>query len=62
MRRGQINIPKSELSQKLDQAYAIKAEMTELLRELEEAASGKKIKIVGTWRHDPLGWIKKYKS
>jgi hypothetical protein len=61
MKRGQITIPKSELGQKLDQIAAIKVEMTSLLRQLEEAASGKKIDKVGTWRHDPLGWIKKNK-
>ncbi len=62
MKRGQIVIPKTELGQKLDQAETIKAEMTELLRELEERVAGEKIEKVGTWRHDPLGWTKKYKS
>lgn len=59
MKRGQIVIPKSELGKKLDRVAAIKAEMTELLRELEETATGNKIEKVGTWRHDPIGWIER---
>lgn len=62
MKRGHITIPKTKLGQKLDRVAVIKAEMTELLRELEEAAAGKKIEKVGTWRHDPTGWIRKNKS
>ncbi len=62
MKRGQIVIPKTELGQKLEAASAIKAEMTDLLRELEELVAGKKIDKVGTWRHDPIGWIDKNKA
>ncbi len=61
MKRGQITIPKSKLGQNLDHVAAIKDEMTKLLRELEEAAAGKKIEKVGTWRHDPLDWINRNK-
>lgn len=62
MKRGHIIIPKSDLGHNLDRASVIKAEMMELLRELEETAAGKKIEKVGTWRHDPKGWINRNKD
>ncbi|MEO7617881.1 MAG: hypothetical protein ABIS59_03490 [Candidatus Saccharibacteria bacterium] len=58
MKRGQILIPKSELSQQLEQAAIIRIQMTKLLRELEESATGTKSDIVGLWRHDPISWLK----
>lgn len=62
MKRGQILIPKTELSQKLDQALQIKAEMIVLLRELEEKASGASIKKTGQWRQDPIKWLNSHAS
>ncbi len=62
MKRGEIIIPKSELDQKLAEAAAIRKTMTELLRELEESATGKKIEKIGQWRQNPHEWMKKNKN
>ena len=61
MKRGETSIPKTKLGQNLDEAAAVKIQMTELLRELEEKATGGPIKKPGLWRQDPLGWLKKNK-
>ena len=58
MKRGNIFIPKSELDSMLDRAAAIKAEMTDLLRQLETMATSEANAEVGKWRQDPLGWMK----
>jgi hypothetical protein len=56
-----ITIPKSPLGEKLDEAARLKAEATALLRQLEEQATGRAIAKPGGWRHDPLGWLKRYR-
>ena len=62
MKRGQISIPKSELSDQLTKAAIIRVQMIELLRELEESITGTKINKTGQWRHDPIGWLKSKKT
>jgi len=44
------------LAENLAQAEAIKAEMTELLRQLETKVTGKSIAKPGGWRHHPQEW------
>lgn len=44
------------LAADLTQAESIKAEMTELLRELEAKVTGKTIAKPGGWRHHPEEW------
>jgi hypothetical protein len=60
MKHSPITIPKTELRTHLDQAEAIKRDMTELLRELESKATGQPITKPGGWRHDPTGWANRY--
>lgn len=62
MKRGSISIPKSDLGSNIDKASVIKLEMTHLLRELEEAATGTRIKKTGLWRQNPTHWLKKHSS
>jgi hypothetical protein len=57
-----IKIPKSPLGQQLDEATRLKAEATELLRQLEEGATGQSITKPGGWRRDPLGWHEQQKK
>ena len=52
-----VHIPKSDLANKLAEVSAIKDDMTQLLRQLEEKASGQPAARVGTWRHDPDAWL-----
>jgi hypothetical protein len=61
MKRGQILIPKSELSDQLARAANIRAQMRELLRELEESATGNKLEQTGKWRQDPISWLMTHK-
>lgn len=56
-----VTIPHTELGAQLDQTATIKAEMTELLRELEQTATSQTITKPGGWRHDPLGWLKRHR-
>jgi hypothetical protein len=46
----------SQLAADLAQAERIKAEMEQLLRELETAAAGHSIPKSGAWRHHPTQW------
>jgi hypothetical protein len=52
-----VIIPKSSLGQKLDETTRLKAKATELLRELEQQATGQPVERPGGWRHDPLAWL-----
>lgn len=56
MKRGQIIIPQSTLEASLSLAHKLKAEMMELLGELESTATGHKISLPGKWRHDTQKW------
>lgn len=59
MTKPRVTIPKSELRAQLDEAEAVKREMTAMLRELEVwAASGQDPKP-HSWRHHPADWPKK---
>lgn len=50
---------KPNLAENLAQAASIKAEMTELLRELETKTAGRTIEKPGGWRHHPIDWADK---
>jgi hypothetical protein len=54
-----VHIPKTDLGQKLAEAASIKEDMTQLLRQLEEKASGQPAARVGAWRHDPEAWLRR---
>jgi hypothetical protein len=49
-------IASSKLAENLQQAAAIKAEMTRLLRELESKATTRQVEKPGGWRHHPEKW------
>jgi len=51
---------KPNLSKNLKEAAAIKAEMTGLLRELEQAATARTPEKPGAWRHHPTEWAAKH--
>jgi len=53
---GEVGIPRSSLGEMLAQAREIKSEMSRLLVELEERATGHNIEKLGGWRQDPSGW------
>jgi hypothetical protein len=59
---GHVIIPKSKLGQHLDEAARLKAAAIELLRELEQKATGQDTPQPGGWRHDPLGWQERQKK
>lgn len=44
------------LAENLAAAEAVKAEMTQRLRELEQAATGRAVAKPGAWRHHPKTW------
>jgi len=54
-----VSIPKSPLGAQLDEAEAIKREMTELLRQLEAKTTGQPVAKPGSWRHDSTGWLQR---
>jgi GNAT superfamily N-acetyltransferase len=55
-----VTIPRTPLGTQLEQAAAIKAEMTRLLSELEQTATHQTIAKPGAWRHDPTGYAQRY--
>ena len=50
--------PLTQLDVDLEAAAAIKAEMTQLLKDLEQKATGKTQDKIGGWRHHPKTWVK----
>ncbi len=57
-----IIIPKSKLARQLGEAAQLKAEATELLRQLEQQYLGQTVQKPGGWRQDPLGWSKRQRK
>jgi hypothetical protein len=47
-----------QLDRDLVAAHAIKAEMSQLLKDLEEQVTGKTQSKIGGWRHHPKAWAK----
>jgi hypothetical protein len=57
-----VIIPKTQLGAMLEEAAAIKRDLTKLLAQLETEVTGQKVTKPGGWRHDPLGWFTKKDS
>lgn len=60
MKRGEIIIPQTKLEKVIGRTATAKREMTELMRDLEQKATGKDIKTPGQWRHKPVAWAKQH--
>jgi hypothetical protein len=55
-----VRIPRTPLGHQIDEAAQIQRDMTQLLRQLEQSATGHPIKQPGTWRHHPSAWAKRH--
>jgi hypothetical protein len=51
--RGTVTIPRTGLGATIAEATAIQRDLTDLLRELEQTATGHPITKPGAWRHHP---------
>jgi hypothetical protein len=61
MKRGIVIIPESPLAAELGRLEHLKQQARAMLTELENSAGYNASVESGGWRHDPIGWMKRYK-